>query len=304
MAISAKMVNELRQKTSAGIMDCKRALTETDGVMDKAIIYLREKGMASAGKKSARVAADGAIEIKVTDDIRCGAMAEVNCETDFVAVGEDFLNFSGRVADTVLETRSDLDLVALFEDIRKAVVTKTGENVVVRRAVRFELPADIQGKIESYLHMGGKIGVLVEVACEKQEVVKNEEFNAFCREIAMHIAAAATEFLKSDEIGEAEREAEKSIYRNQALAEGKPAAIVEKMIEGRLKKWYGEMCLLDQAWVREPKQTIDDVRKEAVSKVGCNIEIRRFVRFQLGEGIEKKESDLAAEVKAQLEAAN
>jgi elongation factor Ts len=216
MEINAKLVNELRQKTGAGIMDCKRALQQTDGAIDKAIIFLREKGVADAGKKSARVAAEG--------------------------------------------------------------------------------------KVEAYLHMGGKIGVLVEVNSETDFVARGDDFQNFCREMAMQVAASNPQYLTSEEVPEKVLEEERQIYRKQALDDGKPEKIVDKIVEGRLKKFYGEVCLMDQPYIREQKMTVEKLRKDLVAKVGENVVIRRFARFQLGEGIEKKQTDLAAEVAAQLEA--
>lgn len=299
MAISAKLVNELRQKTGAGMMDCKRALEETVGDLDRAIIYLREKGMASASKKATRVAAEGKVEIKLADDGRSGALAEINCETDFVARGSDFQAFCKQVASKVIADGSSAEA---FEDLRKDVVAKTGENVVVRRAVRFWIGADAHGRVEIYQHMGGKIGVLVEVGCDGAEIAGKPEFQEFCREVCMHVAAANPQYLTHAQVPAEVIESEKGIYRKQAIESGKPDNVVEKMIEGRLRKWFGEFCLVDQPWVREQKQTIAALAKEVGTKVGGQLEIRRFARFQLGEGIEKKSSDLAAEVQAQIEA--
>jgi elongation factor Ts len=216
MEINAKLVNELRQKTGAGIMDCKRALQETEGVIDKAILFLREKGVADAGKKAARTAAEG--------------------------------------------------------------------------------------KVESYLHMGGKIGALVEINCETDFVARGEDFQNFCREIAMQVAAASPQYLTSEEIPEEVLEQERQIYRKQALDDGKPEKILDKIVEGRLKKFYGEVCLMDQPYIREQKMTVEKLRKDLIAKTGENVVIRRFARYQLGEGIEKKKDDLAAEVAKQLEA--
>ncbi len=288
MSISAKLVNELRKKTSAGIMDCKRALTETDGDLEKAIIYLREKGMASAGRKASRVAAEGKVEVRAADDGRIGAMAEINCETDFVARGDDFSGFCGQVVSKLLESSSDQPAAeGLFEDLRKALVAKTGENVVVRRYERLQIPNGAQGRIETYLHMGGKIGVTVEVGCESESAAGSDELGEFCREVAMHVAAVNPQYLTSEDVPADVAQVEKDIYRSQALDAGKPENVVEKMVEGRLRKWYGEFCLMEQPWVREPKKSIKSLCKEVSSKIGEKVDIRRFVRYQLGEGIEK-----------------
>jgi len=297
MAISARMVNELRKKTGAGIMDCKRALEETDGDIAKAIIRLREKGMASARKKASRVAAEGKIEVRVADDGRVGAMVEINCETDFVARGDYFSGFCGQVVSKVLESSSAQPAAeGLFEDLRKELVIKTGENVVVRRHERFQIQNGAQGRIETYLHMGGKIGVMVEVGCVSEAVSRGDDLGEFCREVAMHVAAANPQYLTSEDVSATVIQSEKDIYRKQALDSGKPEKVVEKMVEGRLRKWYGEFCLMEQPWVREPKKSIKVLCKEVSSKAGENVDIRRFVRYELGEGIEKKSTDLAAEV--------
>jgi elongation factor Ts len=299
MAISANMVNELRQKTGAGMMDCKRALQETDGDIERAIIYLREKGMASAGKKATRVAAEGKVAFQISDDGRSGALAEINCETDFVARGEAFSAFCAQVVERVLADGSSADA---FEEFRKDVVAKTGENVVVRRTAQFVVAQGAHGRVDVYQHMGGKIGVIVEVGCDKADCAGKPELQEFCREVTMHIAAASPQYLSSAEVPADVVESEKNIYRNQAIESGKPPAVAEKMIEGRLRKWFGEFCLVEQPWVREPKQTISALAAEVSAKVGGKVEIRRFARFQLGEGIEKKTTDLAAEVQAQIEA--
>ncbi len=297
MAISAKLVNELRKKTGAGIMDCKRALEETDGDIAKAIIRLREKGMASASKRASRVAAEGKIEVRVADDGRVGAMVEINCETDFVARGDYFSGCCGQVVSKVLESSSGQPTAeGLFEDLRKELVIKTGENVVVRRHERFQIQNGTQGRIETYLHMGGKIGVMVEVGCVSEAVSLGDDLGEFCREVAMHVAAANPQYLTSEDVPATVIQSEKDIYRKQALDSDKPEKVVEKMVEGRLKKWYGEFCLMEQPWVREPKKSIKVLCKEVSSKAGENVDIRRFLRYELGEGIEKKSTDLAAEV--------
>ena len=299
MAITAKLVNELRQKTGAGMMDCKRALEAVDGDLEAGIKHLREKGMAAAGKKSARVAAEGKVEILVSDDSRLGALVDVNCETDFVARGDDFQGFCRSVAEQVLDG-AEADA---FEEQRKQMVTKVGENLVVRRSERFALADGAHGRVVAYQHMGGRIGVMVQLTADKAEVAQHEEFTALCTEIAMHVAAAAPQYLTSDQVPADVVASETEIYKKQAIDAGKPAAVAEKMVVGRLRKYFGEFCLVDQPWVREPKQTIGALLKETGTKVGGTITIERYARFQLGEGIEKKTTDLAAEVKAQVEAA-
>ncbi|MBN2497943.1 MAG: elongation factor Ts [Deltaproteobacteria bacterium] len=301
MAITAKQVNELRQKTGAGIMDCKRALAEVDGDVDKAITLLREKGMASAGKKSARVAAEGKVE--AISSGRQAALVEINCETDFVARGEAFLDFVGSVSKRVLESDGEEIDPAFFEQERKALVASIGENVVIRRIARFQLESGLHGRVETYLHMGGKIGVMVEVACGSEQAAESEAFQSFCREITMQVAAANPQYLQPDEVPQEELDAERAIYRKQALDSGKSEQHVDKIVEGRLRKWYGEFCLLQQPYIREQKQTVDAYRKQVAKQIGADVSVRRFARFQLGEGIEKRKDDLAEEVKKQVEAA-
>ncbi len=214
MQVSAKMVNELRQQTGAGIMDCKRALQETEGDVPKAVTFLREKGMASAGKKAGRIAAEGTVE--------------------------------------------------------------------------------------SYIHMGGKIGVLLEVNCETDFVARGDDFKGFCREIAMQIAATNPTYLHQEDVPEKTLSEERQIYRRQAEESGKPENFWDKIAEGRIKKYFAEVCLMDQPYVREQKMSVEKLRQELVSKIGENVNVRRFARFELGEGIEKKKDDLAAEVAAAL----
>ena len=282
-------------------MDCKRALEETGGDIDKAIVHLREKGMASAGKKSTRVAAEGKVEMKVTEDGRVGAIAEVNCETDFVARGDDFQSFCADLVNKVVTGGSSNP--EDFEDIRKQLVAKTGENVVVRRMERFALEDGANGKVEAYQHMGGKIGVMVQVHCDSADAAGSDGFIELCRELAMHVAAANPQYRVKEDVPEDVIASEKDIYKKQAMDQGKPENIAEKMVEGRLRKWFGEFCLMEQPWVREQKMTITKLVKDTESKIGASIEVKNFVRYQLGEGIEKKKEDLAAEVQKQIDAA-
>lgn len=212
MSISAGLVKELRERTGAGMMDCKKALSETDGDIEKAAVYLREKGLAAAAKKAGRIAAEGVVE--------------------------------------------------------------------------------------SYIHGVGKIGVLVEVNCETDFVAKTDEFRGLVRDIAMQVAAAKPEFVRREEVPSEELEKEKDILRAQALNEGKPAKIVDKMVEGRIEKYYKEMCLLEQPFIKDTNMTVQQLITEKIAKIGENINIRRFARFELGEGIQRKQSDLAAEVEA------
>ncbi|OWZ84260.1 translation elongation factor Ts [Natranaerobius trueperi] len=212
--VKAAQVKELREKTGAGMMDCKKALTETDGDMDKAMEYLKEKGISKAAKKADRIAAEG--------------------------------------------------------------------------------------RVESYIHLGGKIGVILEVNCETDFVANNDEFKAFAKDIAMHVAASDPKYVSRDEVPEKEVEAEKERLKQEALNEGKPEHIVDKMVEGRLDKYFEEICLLDQPFVKDPDKSVGEVKKEKIAKIGENISIRRFVRYEMGEGIEKKEENFAEEVEKMM----
>lgn len=285
-------VMELRKKTGAGIADCKKALTETDGDMDKAVDFLREKGIATAAKKASRIAAEGVVAAKVAGNT--GVLVEVNCETDFVAKGDQYLSFVAGVCDYVLNNDvKDVDaLVELKKDETIAVTAKIGEKIAIRRFVKYV--AD-NGIVESYIHMGGKVGVLVEVdgcTCEKAHELAHD--------VALQIAAAKPLYLNAAEVPAEVLEHEKEILKAQALNEGKPVAIVDKMVEGRVKKYYDEFCLLNQAFVKDPSITIEKLVKKYSDEMGKTLSIKRFTRFEMGEGLEKKSNDFAAEVAAQM----
>ena len=289
MAISAKTVKELRERTGAGMMDCKKALTATDGDMQKAIDWLREKGIAKAAKKAGRTAADGAVAAYVSADKKTGVLLEINCETDFTANNENFRALEKKIIEHIANAKP-ADLDALNEEVidgKKVseLVTEAtatiGEKISVRRFVVYET----DGKLTSYIHMGGKIGVLVDMTGGTDELGKD---------VAMQIAAANPSAVDRANVDATELEHEKEILRKQALEEGKPEKIVERMVEGRINKFYKEVCLVEQDFVKaEPgsKQTVKDILGKE--------KVLRFTRWQLGEGIEKKETDFAAEVAAQ-----
>lgn len=286
--ITAGMVKDLREKTGAGMMDCKKALSETGGDMQKAIDYLREKGIAKAAKKSGRIAAEGAVTAYVSDDGKVGALVEVNCETDFTANNENFRALAKKVTEYVAKTNpADLDALnaSVIEgnktvaDLVTEATATIGEKISVRRFVCYKS----EGKITSYIHMGGKIGVLVELTGGSSELGKD---------VAMQIAASNPSAIDRNSVDAAELEHEKEILRKQALEEGKPAKIVEKMVEGRINKFYKEVCLVEQIFVKDNEKTVKDVLKD--------VKVLNFTRYQLGEGIEKKQEDFAAEVAAQL----
>ena len=290
--VTAEMVKQLREKTGAGMMDCKKVLTETDGDMEKAAELLRERGIAKAAKKSGRVAAEGLVCANVSEDKKIGAIVEVNAETDFVAKNEEFKAFVADVAEIVVKT-NPADVAALLETEYKATGKKVqevltekiatiGENMTIRRFARFES----EGLVESYIHGDGKIAVLVDFKKGDSELAKD---------ICMQTAAVRPEYLSREDVPAEAVNKEMEILKAQAMNEGKPAEIAEKMVQGRIGKFYSEVCLLDQEFV-----------KDSSMKVGALIqskgaEMVRFARFEKGEGIEKVEENFAEEVMKQLQ---
>ena len=285
-------VMELRKKTGAGVSDCKKALTETNGDMEKAVDYLREKGIATAAKKASRIAAEGIVAAKVCGGN--GVLVEVNCETDFVAKGDQYKAFVDGVADYILNNDvKDIDaLVKEKEQETIEVTAKIGEKIAIRRFVKYHTD---NGIIESYIHMGGKVGVLVEISGCTCDAAKE-----LAHDVALQIAAAKPLYLNAAEVPQEVLEHEKEILKAQALNEGKPAAIVDRMVEGRVKKYYDEFCLLNQAFVKDPGMTVEKLVKSYSDKMGKTLSIVRFTRFEMGEGLEKKSNDFAAEVEAQM----
>ena len=286
--ITAAIVKELRERTGAGMMDCKKALVATEGDMEKAIDFLREKGLSQAAKKAGRVAAEGAVVAHVTEDGKVGAIVEVNCETDFVGQNENFQALAKSIAALIVETNpadvetllaSELDGKAV-KDVVTEAIAKIGENISVRRFVRFE---SAEGKVYSYIHAGGKIAVLVDMKGGDLELGKD---------IAMQVAAANPQYLDRTEVPASELEHEKDILTEQARNEGKPEKIIEKMVLGRINKYYKDVCLVDQEFIKDGDLTISKLLKSK------NAEVARFARFQLGEGIEKKQENFAEEVAA------
>ena len=288
--VTASLVKELREKTGAGMMDCKKVLTETDGDMEKAIELLRERGIAKAAKKSGRVAAEGLVEAYISEDGKVGAIVEVNSETDFVAKNEEFKIFVKNVAKQVVEKNPKdvedlLNQEATFEagkTVNEALVGKIatiGENLSIRRFARFES----NGLLESYIHGDGKIAVLIDMAKGDKEVAKD---------LCMQIAAARPEYLNEQSVPAERVEKEKEILKVQTMNEGKPEAIAEKIVMGRINKFYEEVCLVDQEFVKDSSMKVSQVLKDA--------KVVEFARFEKGEGIEKKEENFAEEVMKQL----
>ena len=289
--ISAIVVKELREKTGAGMMDCKKVLTETDGDLEKAAELLRERGIAKAAKKSGRVAAEGIVEAYIAEDGKVGAVVEVNSETDFVAKNEEFRTFVMDVAKqvvvnnpaTVEELLGQPSLTVEGKTVNEVLIDKIatiGENMSIRRFARFES----QGLVEKYIHGDGKIAVLVNMTNANKELAKD---------VCMQIAAAKPEFLDRNSVPAERVEKEKEILKAQTMNEGKPEAIAEKIVMGRINKFYEEICLVDQAFVKDPSMKVSQVLKDAT--------IVEFARFEKGEGIEKKEENFAEEVMKQLQ---
>ena len=300
MAFTAKDVKDLRERTGCGMMDCKKALTETDGDFEKAIEYLREKGLAAATKKAGRIAADGMVFATVDRENKLGVVVEVNSETDFVAKNEMFREFVADVAAVVAKenpaTVEELLTKAMpngdtVEAALQEKILVIGENLKIRRFVRYE------GPCVAYIHAGGTHGVLVNFEVS-DEVFAKPEFEAYGKDIAMQIAAANPSYLNKEEVPAEVLEKEKEILTQQAINEGKPAAIAEKMVAGRIAKYYKENCLVEQAFVKDDKQTITAYTNATAKELGGDIKIVAFTRFEKGEGIEKKVDDFAAEVAA------
>ena len=290
--ITASQVKELREITGAGMMDCKKVLTETDGDMEKAMELLRERGIAKAAKKSDRIAAEGLVDCYISEDGKVGAIVEVNSETDFVGQNEEFKTFVMDIAKQVAEKNpANVEELLAQESITEAgktvqevltdKIAKIGENMNIRRFERFEST----GLVEKYLHGDGKIAVLVDFA-------KGDK--AIAKDVCMQIAAAKPEYLKREDVPAERVEKEMEILKAQAMNEGKPAEIAEKMVQGRLGKFYGEICLVEQDFVKDSDKKVSKVLEEN------NAEIVRFARFEKGEGIEKKEENFAEEVANQL----
>ena len=288
--VTASLVKELREKTGAGMMDCKKVLTETDGDIEKAIELLRERGIAKAAKKSGRVAAEGLVEAYVSEDGKVGAIVEVNSETDFVGKNEEFKAFVMYVAKqvvknnpaTVEELLAEPSIAVEGKTVQEVLVEKIatiGENMTIRRFARFET----DGLVEKYIHGDGKIAVLVNMKNGNKELAKD---------ICMQIAAARPEFVNREQVPAERLEKEKEILKQQTINEGKPEAIAEKIVMGRINKFYEEVCLVDQEFVKDSSMKVSQVLKDA--------EVVEFARFEKGEGIEKKEENFAEEVMKQL----
>ena len=274
-AFTAQDVKTLREKTGCGMMDCKKALTNADGDMDKAVDFLREQGLAKQAKKAGRIAAEGVAYACTNDDLSVGVVVEVNAETDFVAKNDSFMDFVKACANTIIA-----------EMLQEKVLT-IGENIQIRRFERME------GACVAYVHAGGKIGVLVNF---DTDLAAKPEFVAYGRDVAMQIAALNTPYLNESEVPAEIIEHEKEVMRQQVINEGKPEQIADKIVMGKIGKFYKENCLLDQEFVKDNKINIKQYTQNTAKELGGSIEIKKFIRFEKGEGIEKRQDDFAAEV--------
>jgi len=284
--ITAALVKELREITGAGMMDCKKALVECEGDKDKAIDYLREKGIAKAAKKAGRIASEGVVAAASDGNTAC--IVEINSETDFVAKNENFQTLVKKIAEHIVACKpADMDALNASQmdgktvaEVMTEAVASIGEKLSLRR---FEVYTTEDGKLATYIHMGGKIGVIVELSGGDETLGKD---------VAMQIAAAKPQCIGRDDVDQEALAHEREVLRKQALEEGKPEKIVEKMVDGRINKYYKEVCLVEQEFVKDSDKTIKDIL--------AGVEVRRFARFEMGEGLEKKNEDFAAEVAAQI----
>ena len=295
MAFTAKDVMALREKTGAGVMDCKKALTDADGDMAKAADLLRERGIAKADKKASRIAAEGIVFSYI--DGKVGVLVELNCESDFVAKNPQFTEIATEVSKVIVkESPANVETLltlacadaATTEEYLKSKIAIIGEKIAVRRFVRYET----EGFLESYIHLGGKLGVILDMAGEATEAAKE-----VAHDITLQIAFTKPAYLCKDEVSEETLEKEKAVLKQQAMNEGKPEAIAEKMVMGRIKKFYEENCLLEQAFIKDDSKKVSDLLKAAGTSVN------KFAFYVMGEGLEKKSEDLSEEVAKQVAAA-
>ncbi|MEA4938035.1 MAG: translation elongation factor Ts [Christensenella sp.] len=305
---TAKDVMTLRELTQAGMMDCKKALTECEGDFEKAKDYLREKGLAAAAKKAGRIAAEGIVGSYICTDCGVGVIIEVNCETDFVAKTDDFQAYVSKLAEQVGQKNpADVDALLAQDAIfapgltvsatLNEMVAKIGEKISIRRFTRYE------GVVDVYIHLGGRIGVLVDMDAPAS-LKDDPALKAVAHDIAMHIAAARPLYLTRDEVPADEVEHEKEINRNMALNEEKPkpAAVIEKMLVGRIEKFFKEISLLEQIFVKDTSLSITQVLENASKQLGTKISVKRFTRYEMGEGLQKRENNFAEEVMCQTKA--
>ena len=301
MAFTAKDVSALRERTGCGMMDCKKALTASDGDMEKAIEFLREKGLAAAAKKAGRIAAEGVVYAIVDEAKKVGVVIEVNSETDFVAKNEQFMTFVDTCAKTVIaENPADVDALLnctavggteTIADLLREKILTIGENMKIRRFARFE------GDVVTYVHGGGRIGVMVKF---DTDVADNATFKTLAKDIAMQVAASNPSYLNKESVPAETVAHEKEILTAQAINEGKPANIAEKMVMGRIGKFYKEVCLVEQPFVKDGDMTVGKYVENTAKELGTSIKLLSFVRFEKGEGLEKREDNFADEVASMM----
>ena len=301
-AVTSAMVKELRERTNAGMMDCKKALMNSDGDMEKAIDWLREKGLAQAAKKASRIAAEGVVAQYVAPCGSVGVIVEVNCETDFVAKTDNFKNFANNVAkhiaaanpasvEALMEQKFVEDETKTISDLVSEATVAIGEKITVRRFERFETT----GVVSTYIHLGGKVGVIVEVATNEAGK-NNDSVKEFAHDVALQVAAAKPEAVRREELDASKLEKEKEIYRAKALESGKPEKVVDRIVEGQVEKFYKEVCLLDQAFVKDGDKSVKGLMAEIAKAAGCELDVVRYARYERGEGIEKRQDNLAEEI--------
>jgi elongation factor Ts len=278
--ITAALVKELRDETNLGMMDCKKALQQTGGDKAKAVQLLREQGLSVATKKAARETKDGLVAASLSADGRTGALIEVACETDFVARNEIFQGFVAELAGKALAT-GDGELAPAMQAATVAKVAEIGENIVIRRNTRYQ--AQGPGRVAKYIHLGGKVGVLLEVGCGKDATAASPAFQELAKDITLHIAAAAPQCVRRDQVDPTLVRQEQAIFAKQA--EGKPAQVIEKIVAGKLEKFYAGICLLEQGFVKDPDISVRDLLARVGKDLGDTIEVRRFTRYQLGEAV-------------------
>jgi elongation factor Ts len=292
--INPSLVKTLREKTNAGMMDCKKALTEAGGDLEKAEALLRQKGIASAGKKAGRAAKEGVIVASIQASGRVGVIAEINCETDFVAKNDIFTRFVKEVAEelssdsassaSTLDHASEIKLRSTGLALKDAFAAKTaelGERMLLRRFHRFEIPAGSEGVVASYIHLQGKVGVLVEVASTSAEAAKSDSFRDMVKDITLQIAAASPTVISRDQVDQSLVASEREIYKAQV--QGKPENIVEKIVDGKMDKFYSTACLLEQACIKNPDITVTELLASKGKELGATLEVRRFARYMVGE---------------------
>ncbi len=285
MTITADQVKKLREKTGAGMMDCKRALEKSEGDMEKAVNYLREQGIAKATQKAARVAKEGLIFSLIRPPGKSGVLLEINCETDFVARTEDFKNLAKETSDWIIDNRPAKieQLAEAMKEKLNQTIAKLGENITPKRFVLLQLDEKTSGVIHSYIHPGDKLGVLLQLKCQTDAATQDQDFRQLAKDISMQIAATNPLVITRDELNPEIIEKEKDIYRTQAKNEGKPEKIIERIVEGKLEKYFQEVCLLEQAFVKDQdrsvKERMDDTRK----KLDEEIMVEQFFRFRLGD---------------------